>query len=64
MAFSLDPETAHQLSPAQHERLERMTDAEITAAALGDADSPPSPRMSLASSGALGSCGRPGSIPA
>ena len=39
--FSLDPETAPRLSPAERERLARMTDAELTAAALDDADSLP-----------------------
>jgi putative transcriptional regulator len=39
--FSLDPNIAPQLSPAERRRLESMTDAEITAAAKADPDNQP-----------------------
>ena len=39
--FSLDPDGAPQLSPAERQRLEHMTDAEITAAAHDDAENQP-----------------------
>ncbi len=39
--FSLDPNAAPQLSPAERRRLESMTDAEITAAAKNDPDNQP-----------------------
>jgi putative transcriptional regulator len=39
--FSLDPDSAPRLTPAERQPLEHLTDAEITAAALDDADNPP-----------------------
>ena len=45
--FNLDPNALPQLSPAQRRRLDRMTDADITAAAKTDADNPPLTREEL-----------------
>src|SRR5271154_3524669 len=45
--FSLDPKNLPQLTPAERRRLERMTDAEITAAANEDADNKPLTRDEL-----------------
>jgi putative transcriptional regulator len=39
--FTLDPNSPPALSEAERARLNAMTDAEITAAAAGDADNPP-----------------------
>lgn len=39
--FTLDPNNPPTLSAAEKARLDAMTDAEITAAALADADNPP-----------------------
>jgi putative transcriptional regulator len=39
--FSLDPNALPPLSPAERRRLERMTDADVTAAAEDDADNKP-----------------------
>lgn len=45
--FSLDPKNLPRLTPAERRRLERMTDAEITAAANEDADNKPLTREEL-----------------
>ena len=39
--FSLDPKDLPRLTPAERRRLERMTDADITAAANEDPDNKP-----------------------
>jgi putative transcriptional regulator len=39
--FSLDPDHPPKLAPAERDRLERMTDAEITVAARDDPDNQP-----------------------
>jgi len=39
--FELNPDDPPTLSPAERARLEGMTDAQITACALSDADNPP-----------------------
>lgn len=39
--FTLDPNNPPRLSPAERQRLDAMTDADITAAAETDADNPP-----------------------
>ncbi len=44
---NLDPNNAPQLSPAERRRLERMTDATITASANQDADNKPLTRDEL-----------------
>jgi hypothetical protein len=45
--FNLDPDALPELSPTQRRQLNRMTDAEITAAAKADADNPPLTRDEL-----------------
>ncbi len=40
-SITLDPNHPPQLSPEDRARLEALTDAQITAAALADADNPP-----------------------
>jgi putative transcriptional regulator len=45
--FSLDPKIPPRLTAAERRRLERMTDADITAAANGDADNKPLTRDEL-----------------
>jgi putative transcriptional regulator len=45
--FSLDPNSPPRLTPAERRRLERMTDADITAAANDDADNKPLTRDEL-----------------
>ena len=45
--FSLDPKNPPRLTPAERRRLERMTDADITAGANADADNKPLTRDEL-----------------
>jgi putative transcriptional regulator len=39
--FTLDPNDPPRMSPEALSRLDAMTDAEVTAAALSDSDNPP-----------------------
>lgn len=45
--FSLDPKNLPRLTPAERRRMERMTDADITAAANEDPDNKPLTREEL-----------------